>query len=417
MLSRAASAPSSAGRSRSSPARWAATSIAPRRPSRTPTPSPRALAARRRADHAGRVDPLHRQEPGDRPAAPRAHAARRSRRCWRASSRTAVAELPTEEDAIPDERLELIFACCHPALAADAQVPLTLRLVGGLTVPEIARALLLEEATVQQRIVRAKRKVRTSGIPLAVPDAEQAARAPRRRARRPLPRLQRGLRGDDRPGARARGPRRGGDPPRRASSSRCCPRQPEPSGLLALMLLQHSRRAARTPPGDAGGIVLLADQDRALWDRRPDRRGARAARRARCPRDQRPGPYALQAAIAAEHARGERARRTPTGAGSTWLYKALAARAADARRRAQPRRRGGDGRRPGRPASSSSTGSRRRRARRLPPAARHPRRPAAPPRPSPARPPTPTGARSRWPPTSAERRFLAGRLAECETPG
>jgi RNA polymerase sigma-70 factor (ECF subfamily) len=85
----------------------------------------------------------------------------------------AVEDLPGEDpDMIPDERLGLVFACCHPALALDAQVPLTLRLVGGLTVPEIARALLLEEATVSQRLVRAKKKVRVSGIPLAEPSPD-----------------------------------------------------------------------------------------------------------------------------------------------------------------------------------------------------------------------------------------------------
>ena len=100
------------------------------------------------------------------------------------------------------------------------------------------------------------------------------------------------------------------------------PGQPEPSGLLALMLLQHSRRAARTPPGDAGGIVLLADQDRALWDRAQIAEALALLPRA-LPPDQRPGPYALQAAIAAEHARAARAEDTDWRR-LAWLYKALA---------------------------------------------------------------------------------------------
>ena len=135
----------------------------------------------------------------------------------------AVRDLPGEDDEmIPDERLGLVFACCHPALALEAQVPLTLRLVGGLTVPEIARALLLPEATVAQRLVRAKRKVRLSGIPIAEPAARRAAGAAGRRARRALPRLQRGLRRDRRRRARARRPRRRGDPARARRARRCC---------------------------------------------------------------------------------------------------------------------------------------------------------------------------------------------------
>ncbi len=218
----------------------------------------------------------------------------------------AVADLPTEEDAIPDERLELIFACCHPALAAEAQVPLTLRLVGGLTVPEIARALLLPEATVNQRIVRAKRKVRTSGIRLAVPPPE---RLPDRLAvvlavlylvfnegyaASAGPDLVR----EDLAAEAIRLTRVVAD---------LLPREPEPVGLLALMLLQHSRRAARVDP--QGELVLLADQDRGRWDAALIAEALPLVRRVMRPR--RPaGPYVLQAAIAAVHAEASDASDT-----------------------------------------------------------------------------------------------------------
>jgi len=219
----------------------------------------------------------------------------------------AVRDLPGEDAAmIPDERLGLVFACCHPALAVEAQVPLTLRLVGGLTVPEIARALLLPEATVAQRLVRAKKKIRLSGIPLSEPrpdaledrlaavlavlylvfnegysatggDAlireELAAEAIR------LARLVHGL----------------------------LPGEPEPCGLLALMLLHHARRAARVDA--AGELVLLEDQDRARWDHGAIGAALPLVDRALTLRRP-PGPYALQAAIAAVHAQAPRADAT-----------------------------------------------------------------------------------------------------------
>jgi RNA polymerase sigma-70 factor, ECF subfamily len=218
----------------------------------------------------------------------------------------AVADLPTEEDAIPDERLELIFACCHPALAAEAQVPLTLRLVGGLTVPEIARALLLPEATVNQRIVRAKRKVRTSGIRLAVPPPE---RLPERLA---VVLAVLYLVFNEGYAASA-----GPDLVREDLAAEAIrltrvvaallPAEPEPVGLLALMLLQHSRREARV---DAQGeIVLLADQDRGRWDAALIAEALPLVRRTMRPR--RPaGPYVLQAAIAAVHAEASDAADT-----------------------------------------------------------------------------------------------------------
>ncbi len=198
-----------------------------------------------------------------------------------------------DETMFPDERLELIFTCCHPALAPDAQVALTLRTLGGLTTDRIARAFLVPEATMAQRLVRAKRKIKTAGVPFRVPpehllpDRLAAVLAvvylifnegyggDRALVREAL-RLARAL-------------------------AQLMPDEPDVHALLALMLLHDARREARFRDGE---LVLLDDQDRGLWDAEQLAEGVAALTRAHALGGR--GAYVLQASIAARHADDQR---------------------------------------------------------------------------------------------------------------
>jgi RNA polymerase sigma-70 factor (ECF subfamily) len=214
---------------------------------------------------------------------------------------------PAEESPVRDDRLRLIFTCCHPALAPHARVALTLRLLGGLTTTEIAHAFLVPEAAMAQRLVRAKGKIRDANIPYRVPEEHDlpgrlaavlavvylvfnegyAASSGERLVREDLCaeaiRLGRLL-------------------------LELMPDEPEVMGLLALMLLVQSRRASRTTP--AGDLVLLTDQDRSRWDRDLIAEGQALVRR--CLRRDQPGPYQVQAAINAVHS------DAPTAALTDW---------------------------------------------------------------------------------------------------
>ena len=278
---------------------------------------------------------------------------------------------PRDLGPVADDQLRLIFTCCHPALAPEVQVALTLRLIAGLQTPEIAQAFLVPEPTMAQRIVRAKKKIKAANIPYRVPEDHElpdrlrpvlavvylvfnegyVASAGDALVRTELCleaiRLARHL-------------------------AELMPDEPEVLGLLALLLLTESRRAARTDAD--GSLVRLPDQDRSLWDSALIEEGQAIVRELL--RRNTPGPYQIQAAIAAVHSDADGADDTE------WdqivaLYDQLYAVRADARRRPQPRHRHRRARRArGRPGDP-----RRPRSAAVPPAPRRPRRPPRAPRP------------------------------------
>jgi RNA polymerase sigma-70 factor (ECF subfamily) len=217
----------------------------------------------------------------------------------------AQPDLDEEAGRVEDDQLRLIFTCCHPALARSSQVALTLRLVAGLQTPEIARAFLVPEPTMAQRLVRAKRKIQAARIPVRMPDDAH------------LPARLQAVLGVvylvfNEGYAASSGPSL-------ARDDLCVeairlarllhelmPDEPEAMGLLALLLLSQSRRPART--GADGSIVLLPDQERSRWDRALVDEGQLLVRR--CLRRGAPGPYQLQAAIAAVHSDAPSAQDT-----------------------------------------------------------------------------------------------------------
>jgi RNA polymerase sigma-70 factor, ECF subfamily len=211
------------------------------------------------------------------------------------------------EDAVRDDRLRLIFTCCHPALGTGVQVALTLRLLGGLATAEIARAFLVPETTMAQRLVRAKGKIRDARIPYRVPG--EAELPDRLRAVLAVVYLifNEGYAASSgtalvREDLCAEAIRLG------QQLAELMPDEPEVMGLLALMLLTQARRAARTTAD--GALVLLADQDRGRWDRGLIAEGQAIVRQ--CLRRNQPGPYQVQAAISAVHS------DSPTAAATDW---------------------------------------------------------------------------------------------------
>jgi RNA polymerase sigma-70 factor (ECF subfamily) len=208
--------------------------------------------------------------------------------------------MPEELEPVQDDRLRLIFTCCHPSLSTEAQVALTLRLLGGLSTREVARAFLVAEPTMAHRLVRAKRKIKAARIPYRVPEAHELPD----RLRPVLAVIYLIYNA---------GPTRPTEQDLCAEAIRLArilatlmPDEPEVAGLLALLLLTESRRASRRRPD--GSLVLLGEQDRTRWDQSLIKEGQAIVRR--CLRRNRPGPYQLQAAINAVHADAPTVERT-----------------------------------------------------------------------------------------------------------
>ena len=211
----------------------------------------------------------------------------------------------TGVEEVPDDRLRLMFTCCHPALALEAQVALTLRTLAGMTTPEIARAFLVPESTMAQRLTRAKRKIRHAGIPFRLPPAHELV--DRTHALLAVLYLlfnegYAATTGEDLIRTTLT------DESIRLTRTLCAlmPDEPEALGLLALMLFHHARTASRVDA--AGDLVLLEDQDRSLWDASMIDEATSLLDAAL--RLHRPGPFQVQAAIAACHAQASRAAET-----------------------------------------------------------------------------------------------------------